>query len=169
MTQNNLGKKEFQVNQSYIEMPCLEKCVWGRGCWRNGYGSVIKSVGCSPRGLGFNSQCQRAGSQLSVTPVLGDPIPSSGLHKSGVRACRQTTRTHTKSNNKFKERIAILEYLLFLFPDSLSPSGSWLLGYTALPWGNEFTPGLSESLMPWEGTASRNCPQFKLKWDVGAF
>jgi hypothetical protein len=46
--------------------------------WRDG--SVVKSTGCSSRGPGFNSHLPHGGSQLSITPVPEDLIPS-GLHR----------------------------------------------------------------------------------------
>ena len=36
--------------------------------------SVVKSTGCSFRGLGFTSQHPHGSLQLSVTPVPGDPL-----------------------------------------------------------------------------------------------
>lgn len=44
-------------------------------------GSMVKSTSCSFKGPRINSQPLHGGSQLSVTPVLVDPVPSSGLHK----------------------------------------------------------------------------------------
>ena len=38
-------------------------------------GSVVKGLGCSSRGPGFDSQYPHGGSQLSVTPFLRDPWP----------------------------------------------------------------------------------------------
>ena len=40
----------------------------------------LRSTGCSSRGPRFNSQHPHGSSQVSVTPVPGDLIPSSGLH-----------------------------------------------------------------------------------------
>ena len=37
---------------------------------------MVKSIGCSSRGPEFNSQHPHGGSQPSVTPVLGDLMPS---------------------------------------------------------------------------------------------
>ena len=42
-------------------------------------GSVIKSIVCLSRGSRLSSQNPHGGSQLSVAPVAGDLIPSSGL------------------------------------------------------------------------------------------
>jgi hypothetical protein len=49
---------------------------------------VLKSTGCSSRGPHFNSQHPHDGSQLYVTPVPGDPIPS---HR---QTYRQNTNVH---------------------------------------------------------------------------
>lgn len=43
------------------------------------FGSVLKSIGYSSRGPGFGSCHLLGGSELSVTPGLGDPVPSSGV------------------------------------------------------------------------------------------
>lgn len=40
-------------------------------------GSVVESTFCSYRGPTFRSQQLHGDSQSSVTPVLGDPTPSS--------------------------------------------------------------------------------------------
>jgi len=47
---------------------------WKLWNWRDGL--VVKNIGCSPRVPRFNSQHPHGGSQLSVTPVSGDPTPS---------------------------------------------------------------------------------------------
>lgn len=44
-------------------------------------GSTVTRSSCSSKGSRFNSQHPHGGSQPSVTPVLRDPTPSSGLHR----------------------------------------------------------------------------------------
>ena len=39
--------------------------------------TIAKSTGCSPKGFSNDSQQLYGGSQPSVTPVLGDPMPLS--------------------------------------------------------------------------------------------
>lgn len=46
-----------------------------------GLESGLKSTDCSSEGLKFDSQHQHDSLQLSVTPVLGYPVPSFGLHR----------------------------------------------------------------------------------------
>jgi hypothetical protein len=55
--------------------------------WRDG--SAVKSTGCPSKGPRFNSQNPYDSSQMSLTPVPGDPTPS---HR---HACRQ-------NNNKIR-------------------------------------------------------------------
>jgi hypothetical protein len=50
--------------------------------------SAIKSTTCSSRGTGFNPQHPHDNSQLSITPVPGDPAPS---HKHIKHIYRQNT------------------------------------------------------------------------------
>ena len=50
--------------------------------------SEVKNTDCSCRGLGFNSQYPHGTTQLSVTPVPGDPTLS---HR---HACRQNTNAY---------------------------------------------------------------------------
>jgi hypothetical protein len=65
------------------------------GAWRGG--SAVESTGCSFREWGFDSQHPHGSSQLSVTPVPGDPTPS---HR---HTCRQNTNAHEiKVNKTFK-------------------------------------------------------------------
>ena len=58
----------------------------GAGGWRSG--SVVKSTGCFSRVPRFNSQHPHGSSQLSLTPVPGDPTPSLR------HACRSNTNDH---------------------------------------------------------------------------
>lgn len=44
-------------------------------------GSAVKSIGCSFRRPRLEFQRLHSGSQLSVTPVFGDLMSFSGLHK----------------------------------------------------------------------------------------
>jgi hypothetical protein len=46
--------------------------------WRDG--SAVKNTGYSSRGPGFSSQHPHSSSQLSVTPVPEDPIPSYNIY-----------------------------------------------------------------------------------------
>ena len=55
----------------------LEKNVEHRGWSLDG--SEVKTTCCSCRGPRFSSLHPRGSSQSSVTPVPGDPMPSSGL------------------------------------------------------------------------------------------
>ena len=69
--------------------------------WRDGSG--VKSTGCSYRGPRFNSLHPHGGSQPSITPVPGDPMPSSNLqghqaHMWQTYTYRQNIHTHTKIN-----------------------------------------------------------------------
>lgn len=41
--------------------------------------SVVKSICCSWRGPRFDARYPHVGLQPSITPVLGDPMPSSDL------------------------------------------------------------------------------------------
>jgi hypothetical protein len=47
--------------------------------WRDG--SVVKSTGCFSRRPGFSSQLPHSCSQPSITPISGDLMASSGLHR----------------------------------------------------------------------------------------
>jgi hypothetical protein len=61
-----------------------------RGDWKDG--SVAESTSHSSRGLGVSSQHLHDGSQLLLTPVPGDPMPSSYLCKH--QACTWYTDIH---------------------------------------------------------------------------
>jgi hypothetical protein len=50
--------------------------------------SAVKSTGCFSRGPGFNFQFPHGSSQVSITPVLRDLVPSHRY------ACRQNTSAH---------------------------------------------------------------------------
>lgn len=66
----------------------------------------FKSTGFSSRAPGFNSQYPRGSSQLSVTPVSGDLMPSSRL--CGYQACMWQGK-HSYLQNQIKilrERLA---------------------------------------------------------------
>lgn len=65
----NMGK--FQLHHQWLFLKTLHKTVMGEG------GSVFKSRCCSCRRIGFSSQHLHDSSQLSITPVLGDPMPCS--------------------------------------------------------------------------------------------
>ena len=61
---------------------------------------VIKSTSCSCRQPGFNSQHPYGGLQPSLTPVLADPVSSSGSQVPGTHVvhtytCTQSTHTYT--------------------------------------------------------------------------
>ena len=63
--------------------------------WRDGV--VVLSTGCSSRGSRFGSP--KASSQLSVTVLPGDLMPTSGLHGHYMyfinkHTCRQNTHIH---------------------------------------------------------------------------
>jgi hypothetical protein len=51
---------------------------------------VIKSTGCFFTDSEFKSQCPNNGSQLCITVVIGDPVPSSGM-----QIYMQIKRSHT--------------------------------------------------------------------------
>jgi len=56
--------------------------------WRDS--SVVKSTSCSFRGLRFDSQDPQSGSQLSVTPAPGDPMPSSDFQGHCMHVVQET-------------------------------------------------------------------------------
>jgi hypothetical protein len=63
---------------------------------------MVENADCSSREPGFNPLDLRGGSQLSVTIVPGDLMPSSGLcgyqaHMwyTGIHTCRQAEHPHT--------------------------------------------------------------------------
>jgi hypothetical protein len=64
-------------------------------------GSEFESTDCSSRGPGFNSQHPQSSSQLSVTPVPGDLIPSH------THICRQVTNAY-KNKNKYFLKIFLI-------------------------------------------------------------
>ena len=88
-------QSEFQDSQGYTEKLCLEKTKNNKQNRKKrtdiaGTGEMaqwLKITGCSSRGLGFNSQHLQDTSQLSVTPVPGDPTPSPDSRQEG---CAQT-------------------------------------------------------------------------------
>lgn len=61
-------------------------------CWTWRDGLVVKRTDCSSRGPRFDSQHLLGGSQLSLTLVRGDPVPSSGIctHQASALNCRAT-------------------------------------------------------------------------------
>lgn len=68
-------------------------------------GLAVKSIDCSFRGLRLASQCPYGCSQPSVTQVLGDLTPSSGLcepymHVVQRQAGKWNNHTHTKKPYK---------------------------------------------------------------------
>ena len=80
---------------SFLHSVCKHRSV-SEG-WRNGSG--FKSTGCSCRGPGFDSQHPHGSSQVCASPVPGDLMPSSGLHRPCRHrvyrhTCRQNTHTH---------------------------------------------------------------------------
>lgn len=62
-----LSSHPLAVNVVFFSSDCKD---WS-------YGSEIKSTGCSFKVAAYDSQY--VSSQLSVTQVLGDPVPPSGL------------------------------------------------------------------------------------------
>jgi hypothetical protein len=61
--------------------------------------SRVKST-CSLRGTKLDSQQPHGGSQPSVTPVPGDPVPSTyALHKHDAHTSMQSKHTHTIFKN----------------------------------------------------------------------
>jgi hypothetical protein len=57
---------------------------------------VAKSTGCSFREPGLSSQHSHTGSQPSLTPGLGDPVPSSDLREvSGMHVEHRQTHMQT--------------------------------------------------------------------------
>jgi hypothetical protein len=67
----------------------------------------LKSTGCSCRGPGFGSQYPHGNSQLSVTSIPSDLMPSSGLQGHYTQMvhmlmCKKSTHTH-KIFNKLKQ------------------------------------------------------------------
>lgn len=102
---NSKEEKSLDVSISYslnsLENPAC-KVSYESGCQRDG--SAGKSIGCLYRGTTFNSQHPHNGSQLSTTPVPGDP----GHHGHQARIwCTDThagkpqppTHTHLKIIN----------------------------------------------------------------------
>lgn len=68
---------------------------------------MVKSTGCSSTELGFDPHHPYNGSQLSVTLILEDPMPSSGTrHSSGVQTHLQAKYPNTL-NNKIKNATAL--------------------------------------------------------------
>jgi hypothetical protein len=69
---------EFQVSYGYILKLCLKQKTKTKPTtyedWRDG--SAVKSTGCFSKGPEFNSHHQQGRSQMSITPVPGDPTPS---------------------------------------------------------------------------------------------
>lgn len=51
------------------------------------WGSAVKSPCCSSRGAVFDFQYSQRDSQLSLTPILEDPIPSSNFWGHQAQAC----------------------------------------------------------------------------------
>jgi len=57
--------------------------------------SAVKSTGFSPRGPEFDSQHPHSGLELFLTPVPGDPTPSSG--------CLRAAETHMVYKHIFRQ------------------------------------------------------------------
>jgi hypothetical protein len=80
----------------------INRCHWS---WRDA--SVVKSTGCSSRGPGFYPQHPQGSSQLSITPVPGNPTHSSLFHGQCIQVVTDIhadeTPTHIKINNIYKE------------------------------------------------------------------
>lgn len=87
----------FHFKNIKLNLNCLhlcnnqskQKCVTDTEDWRDG--SEAKSTVCFCRGPGFKPQLLPGGSQLSVTPAPGDPLPSTGL----LRHCTQMVHRQT--------------------------------------------------------------------------
>jgi hypothetical protein len=66
--------------------------------WNQKDGSAVMNTVCSCRGPQFNSQNPDDSSQVFVTPVLGDLMPSSGLcgllHACGTQTYMQIEHIH---------------------------------------------------------------------------
>ena len=82
-------------------------------------GSVVESTCRSSGGMGFDSQHLHSHKNPSVTPVPGDPMPSSGLqghcmHVVDRQTCRQNPYTHKINSQKKKEKKIDLGLLKWL-------------------------------------------------------
>lgn len=64
------------IQQLYLRERCFQRMVLEG--WR--HGSVVTSTCCSYRGSQSGSQNPSGALWWSITPVIGDPTPSSGLH-----------------------------------------------------------------------------------------
>lgn len=69
------------------------------GDWRED--SAAKSPGWSSRGPAFDSQHPHNVTQPSITPVLGDLIPSPGLHRHGTHTHVVHRHTYTQANDPY--------------------------------------------------------------------
>lgn len=97
----------FYTLSSLIKIHCTEECLWRD--WRDSL--VVKSH--SLRGPAFGTQLRHGGSQLMVTPIPGQPMPSSSLQR---HTCG--TQVHTQTHN-FKKKSMNLKLLTVQNPQQL--------------------------------------------------
>lgn len=101
--------------------------------WRDG--SAFQSTCCSLWGPSFESQHPRGSSQLSVTPVLGDLVPSSArfskpsTHAVHRRTLWQNTHKHKRKWIKIKSKsiVSVRKARQPAKPVVPHPAGSWEL------------------------------------------
>lgn len=109
----NILEEENQFPKVVVLWPlynCAGMCMFSSPTYmciyvkRHEDGSVVKSTSRSSRRLRFDFPHTCSGSQLSVTPALGELMPSFSFHRNQAcmwyrQTCRQNTHTH---NNKIK-------------------------------------------------------------------
>ena len=98
---------------------------------------VIKSIGCFPIGPGINSQHLHGGSQASVTPVLGNLMPSSDLH--GHQAHKWCTDTHAGKTHTHTVGGGFDALIGNLFTDAKGPCPQLVFGLSIkMPVANDW-------------------------------
>lgn len=118
------GTKPDDLNQPTIST-WRKESTYLRG-WRDDL--VIKSTGCSFRGLRFNSQYPHGGSQLSITLVPGDLILHLAFettrHEHSAHICTQAKYLYSKFTHTHIVSRTLLELELMVYSfrtDEFSP------------------------------------------------
>ena len=120
--------------------------------WRDGL--MVKSIGYRPR---FNTQPTQSNQQPSVTPVPGDPMPSSGLYTCGAHTYIQK-----------KTPIYKIKTILKTWSSSSYYRSSESLGQSAELWWGCPAP-LSGSGEHWVPASRRNSQYYKIKFAANIF
>lgn len=102
-----VGRSQTHYQQAAVHRPVSKEEEWWTG--QRGSGGKIILAARSSRGPSLDPQRPPGGSQLSVTPVPENVMPSFGLYRHQTQetyrhTCKQNTSAHKIKINLFKKQ-----------------------------------------------------------------